>query len=40
MIHVENKEALNDVLSSVLQDGDILLMQGAGDVGKIAASLV
>jgi len=39
-IHVENKEDLLSVLNSVLQDDDILLMQGAGDIGRIAASFV
>jgi len=38
-IFVENKEELFVALQNILQDGDVLLTQGAGDIGGIAASL-
>jgi UDP-N-acetylmuramate--alanine ligase len=38
-IFIEKNSELPKVLHSVLQDGDILLMQGAGDIGGIAARL-
>ena len=38
-VFVESKYALNDILVSVLRDGDVLLMQGAGDIGGLAAGL-
>jgi UDP-N-acetylmuramate--alanine ligase len=36
---ISPKEILSDALRTTLQDGDILLMQGAGDIGGIAAKL-
>ncbi|MDB4528380.1 UDP-N-acetylmuramate--L-alanine ligase [Pseudomonadales bacterium] len=39
-IYVEDNKELLKVLESLLQPGDVLLMQGAGDVGKISKSLV
>lgn len=38
-LFIEKKELLPEVLQGVLQDGDILLMQGAGDIGAISAQL-
>lgn len=38
-IYVGNPEHLNKALNHVLQDGDILLTQGAGSVGSIASKL-
>jgi UDP-N-acetylmuramate--alanine ligase len=38
-IFIETKEGLPQVLQTVLQEGDILLTQGAGDIGGIAAHL-
>lgn len=38
-IFIEHKEELSSVLKSILQDGDILLTQGAGDIGSISAGL-
>ncbi|MBV1919340.1 MAG: UDP-N-acetylmuramate--L-alanine ligase [Pseudomonadales bacterium] len=38
-IFIETKEEIPAVLSDVLQPGDILLTQGAGNVGAIAAAL-
>ncbi len=38
-IFVENKQALFDVLPSVLTDGDIVITLGAGDIGAIAREL-
>lgn len=34
-IHVENFEVLDDVLENVLQEEDLLLVMGAGDIGKL-----
>ena len=39
-IYVEDNKELLKVLESLLQPDDVLLMQGAGDVGKISKSLV
>ena len=39
-IYVEDNKELLKVLGSLLQPDDVLLMQGAGDVGKISKSLV
>jgi UDP-N-acetylmuramate--alanine ligase len=36
---VADQSQLAAVLMSVLEDGDILLMQGAGDIGRIASEL-
>lgn len=38
-ILIEKKEQLPRILSSVLQDNDILVMQGAGDIGAMATRL-
>ncbi|MCM2971040.1 UDP-N-acetylmuramate--L-alanine ligase [Larsenimonas suaedae] len=38
-VFVEDKTALATLLSNVLRDGDILITQGAGDIGGISASL-
>jgi len=38
-IFVENKQALFDVLPSVLNDGDVVLTLGAGDIGSVAREL-
>ncbi|MDC9725042.1 MAG: UDP-N-acetylmuramate--L-alanine ligase [Gammaproteobacteria bacterium] len=38
-IFVENKQALFDVLPSVLLDGDAVLTLGAGDIGSVAREL-
>ncbi len=38
-IFIENKTELPDVLANVLRDGDLLLTQGAGDIGGIAKQL-
>jgi UDP-N-acetylmuramate--alanine ligase len=36
---ISPKEVFSEKLRSILQDGDILLMQGAGDIGSLAARL-
>lgn len=38
-IFVPESESLPSVLANVLQDGDLVLTQGAGDIGKIARQL-
>ncbi|MBI2382108.1 MAG: UDP-N-acetylmuramate--L-alanine ligase [Gammaproteobacteria bacterium] len=38
-VFVESKYALGEILGSVLREGDVLLMQGAGDIGGLAQSL-
>ncbi len=38
-VFVGRKEDIVDVLSNVMHDGDILLLQGAGDVGAMAQRL-
>lgn len=38
-IFVEQHQNLPDVLRQVLQEGDVLLMQGAGNIGALAAGL-
>lgn len=38
-IYLENREQLNELLESVLTDDDVLIAQGAGDVGLIASKL-
>ena len=38
-IFIESKIELPDVLANVLRDGDLLLTQGAGDIGGIAKQL-
>jgi UDP-N-acetylmuramate--alanine ligase len=38
-IFVPDKETLPSVLANILQDGDLVLTQGAGDVGKVARQL-
>lgn len=39
-MHVENLEEIEAVLQRVLQDGDLVLTQGAGNVGALAARLL
>lgn len=39
-IFVEDKTTIFDVLPDVLKDGDLLLTQGAGDVGALAKKIV
>lgn len=39
-VFVPEKSQLMEVLSSVLRDNDLLLMQGAGDIGALALDLV
>ena len=36
---VSDQRQLAAVLAGVLSDGDILLMQGAGDIGRLSAAL-
>ena len=38
-VFVENRTALFDVLGGQLQPGDILITQGAGDVGKLSVEI-
>ncbi|SPJ35050.1 UDP-N-acetylmuramate--L-alanine ligase [Kushneria phyllosphaerae] len=38
-LFVESREALADILSNVLDDNDILITQGAGDIGGISIAL-
>ncbi|MDC0609285.1 UDP-N-acetylmuramate--L-alanine ligase [Vibrio sp.] len=38
-IFIPDSKALPSVLANVLQDGDLVLTQGAGDVGKVARQL-
>lgn len=38
-VFVENNEEIEQVLEGVLQDGDLLITQGAGDIGGVAARL-
>ena len=38
-IVVSDQSQLAAVLCGVLQDDDVLLMQGAGDIGRLAAAL-
>lgn len=38
-LFVENREALASVLGNVLNEGDILITQGAGDIGSISSAL-
>ncbi len=38
-IHVEDVAELESVLANILQEGDLLLTQGAGDIGGVAAKL-
>jgi UDP-N-acetylmuramate--alanine ligase len=38
-VFVERLEQLPAVLDDVLQDGDVLLTLGAGDIGSVAAQL-
>ena len=37
--YIENTQELYRVLSQTLQENDILLMQGAGDIGVLAKNL-
>lgn len=38
-VFVESADALLPTLMNIIQDGDVILMQGAGDVGRIAQQL-
>lgn len=38
-IFVQDSKALPSILANVLQDGDLVLTQGAGDVGKVARQI-
>jgi UDP-N-acetylmuramate--alanine ligase len=38
-VFVEDVERIDEVLSTVLQDGDVLLTLGAGSIGRIAGTL-
>ncbi len=38
-VFAEDKEALYSILPSLLQDGDVLLTLGAGDIGRMAQAL-
>ena len=38
-VFVEQRDSVDEVLASVLRDGDVLMMQGAGDIGRIASEL-
>ncbi|MAI65275.1 MAG: UDP-N-acetylmuramate--L-alanine ligase [Alteromonas sp.] len=38
-VYVGDKDALPGILSNILQDGDIVMTQGAGNIGQIAKSL-
>lgn len=38
-IHVENHKDLTDVLNHLLKNEDVLLMQGAGNIGMLSANL-
>ncbi|MDR9829457.1 UDP-N-acetylmuramate--L-alanine ligase [Vibrio sp. FNV 38] len=38
-IFVAEQDALPSVLANIIQDGDLVLTQGAGDVGKVAKTL-
>ncbi len=38
-VFVANQNALPSVLANLMQDGDLILTQGAGDVGKVAKNL-
>nr|WP_246036903.1 UDP-N-acetylmuramate--L-alanine ligase [Thalassotalea litorea] len=39
-IYVSSPEQLPDIMSSILQDGDMLITQGAGNIGAIARELI
>ena len=39
-IFVERGAAVAPVLADILQDGDLLLTQGAGDIGQISRALL
>ncbi|HTN33542.1 MAG TPA: UDP-N-acetylmuramate--L-alanine ligase [Marinobacter sp.] len=38
-VFVENNSDIEHLLASALQDGDLLITQGAGDIGRVAARL-
>jgi UDP-N-acetylmuramate--alanine ligase len=38
-IFVPEKTGLLEIVSSVIRDNDVLLMQGAGDIGALALDL-
>ncbi|MBS3803947.1 MAG: UDP-N-acetylmuramate--L-alanine ligase [Oleiphilaceae bacterium] len=37
--YVENNDEIGQLLANILQDGDLLITQGAGDIGGVAARL-
>lgn len=39
-IFVKNINELQEIMKDVLCDGDVLLLQGAGDIGKVASKIV
>jgi UDP-N-acetylmuramate--alanine ligase len=39
-VFVERGAAVAPVLEDILQDGDLLLTQGAGDIGQISRALL
>jgi UDP-N-acetylmuramate--alanine ligase len=38
-VFVEHNKDIETLLASVLRDGDLLITQGAGDIGAVAARL-
>ena len=38
-VFVEDNREIESLLANVLQDGDLLITQGAGDIGGVAARL-
>ena len=38
-IHLSNQAALPERLKHILEDGDLLLMQGAGNIGRLSKQL-
>ena len=38
-VFVEKNEEIESLLANVLKDGDLLITQGAGDIGGVAARL-
>ena len=38
-VYVGNKTALPEILANILQDNDIVMTQGAGNIGQIAKQL-
>ena len=38
-VFVESKEQLGEVLAAVVEEGDIVIFQGAGDIGKLSSEM-